>query len=106
MTIDVEARKGSSRLRLRVKPGGRRDRLVGAHAGALKLEVTAPPERGKANAAVVRLLAKTFGVPRRDIEITAGDASQDKTVQVALPHVEVVARLEAAGIEARAVDSP
>ena len=47
-------------LRLRVKPRSRRDRLIGAYGGALKIEVSAAPERGKANVAVKKLLAKTI----------------------------------------------
>jgi hypothetical protein len=55
---------------------------VGPHGGALKLEVQAPPERGKANAAVAELLSSLIGVPKSAIEVTAGHTSQDKTVTV------------------------
>ena len=81
--VELIATGDGVRLRLRVKPGARRDRLVKAHGGALKLEVRAAPERGKANAAVVALLAETLGIPRASITITSGHASQDKTVLIA-----------------------
>jgi uncharacterized protein (TIGR00251 family) len=80
--VELQASNDGVRLRLRVKPGARRQRLVGAHGGALKVEVTAPPERGRANQAVLRLLADTLDLPRQSLELTAGAGSQDKVVLV------------------------
>jgi uncharacterized protein (TIGR00251 family) len=79
---DVELTRvdGGVRLRLRVKPSARRDRLVGPHDGALKLEVSAPPERGTANRAVVALLSSVLGLKRSGVEIVSGHTSRDKTV--------------------------
>ena len=89
------------RLQLRVKPGGRSDRLVGPHNGALKLEVRAAPERGRANDAVIRLLAVVLDVGRSNVEVTGGAASRDKVVLLrGISAVEVARRLEAAGIAA------
>ncbi len=89
------------RIRLRVKPGGRRDRLLGAYGGALKLEVAAAPERGRANAAVAKLLAETFGLAASDVSVVTGASSQDKVVELAgCPPETVVARLHSAGIDA------
>lgn len=48
-----------------VVPGARRQSVGGLHAGALRIRVTAPPERGRANQAVAKLLRVTFGVPAR-----------------------------------------
>jgi uncharacterized protein len=70
----------SSRLTLRVTPGASRAAVVGRYGEAWKVRVTAAPENGKANAAVVDLLAETLGIPERDVEIVAGQASRDKTV--------------------------
>jgi uncharacterized protein (TIGR00251 family) len=89
-------------MALRVKPSGRQDRLLGAHGGALKVEVRAVPEKGKANRAIVRLLADELGLARDQIEITAGHGSRDKAVVVRGADIDVViARLEAQGISAR-----
>ena len=94
---------GGSRLRLRVKPGARRDRLVGAHGGALKLEVAAPPERGRANDAVVSLVARILGVPRSAVAVSVGGTSQNKAVVVeGLDPAGVARCLAAVGIAARA----
>jgi uncharacterized protein (TIGR00251 family) len=73
----------SARLRLRVVPGARRSAIVGRHGDAWKVRVAAPPERGAANAAVVRLVADTLAVPTQSVEIVSGHGARDKTVRVA-----------------------
>ena len=72
-----------ARLRLRVVPGARASRLVGRHGDAWKLQVAAPPERGAANEAVVRLLADALGIDRGDVILVSGHASRDKIVELA-----------------------
>jgi len=69
-------------LRLRVVPGAPHPGIVGRHGDAWKVRVTAAPEAGKANDAVLDLLARTLDLPRRDLELTAGKASRDKVVAV------------------------
>ena len=73
----------STRLKLRVSPGAARAGVVGRHGGAWKVRVAAAPENGRANAAVVALLADTLGLALRDVEIVSGHASRDKTVTLA-----------------------
>jgi uncharacterized protein len=86
----------STRIALRVAPGAQRAKVVGRHGTAWKLRVTAPPEDGKANEAVVRLLAETLGVSRGDIAIVSGHAARDKVVSLTgLGAQEVEQRLEA-----------
>lgn len=85
------------RFRLRVAPGARRDALVGVHGDALKLAVRAVPEKGRANDAVLRMLADALGVPARQVTLVAGGASRDKVVAVrGLEPAEVRARLATA----------
>jgi len=72
----------TTRLTLRVSPGATRPGIVGRHGAGWKVRVAAAPEDGKANAAVVRLLAETVGVPARDVAILTGHASRDKTVEL------------------------
>jgi len=84
----------SSRLQLRVSPGATTPGIVGRHGAAWKVRVTAAPEGGKANAAVVRLLADTLAVSRRDVEIVSGHGSRDKTVALAgIDYDEIERRL-------------
>lgn len=70
----------STRLELRVVPSARRPGVVGRHGSAWKVRVVAPPEDGRANQAVLGLLAETLRLPRRAISIVAGHGSRDKVV--------------------------
>lgn len=70
----------SSRLQLRVSPGAASPGIAGRYGAAWKVRVTQSPEDGKANAAVVRLLADVLEVPERDVAIVTGHGSRDKTV--------------------------
>ncbi|RJS17085.1 hypothetical protein DRW03_28905 [Corallococcus sp. H22C18031201] len=65
-----------------VQPRASRTRVVGEHDGQLKIQLAAPPVDGEANAALVEFLAKQLGVPRRQVTLTAGDASRRKRVVV------------------------
>jgi uncharacterized protein (TIGR00251 family) len=91
----VETASGT-RLRLRVRPGARRNALLGTYAGALKLSVTAPPEKGKANRAVLTLLAHHLDLPPSSLELIAGETSRDKTIVIPLPPTELITRLKQA----------
>jgi uncharacterized protein len=84
---------GGTRLRLRVKAGARASAIVGPHGGALKVTVAAPPERGKANRAVVDLLAEALGLPSSSLEIVQGATSPDKVLWIPLSAAEIEARL-------------
>jgi uncharacterized protein len=73
----------STRLELRVVPGATRPGVVGRHGTSWKVRVAVAPEGGRANDALVRLLAETLGLPRRDVAVVAGHTSRDKVVTVA-----------------------
>lgn len=76
--------------------------MAGRHGDAWKLRVAAPPERGRANAAVVSLVAATLGVPRKDVELVSGETSREKVVLVHGLAAEVAeSRLESAAGGAR-----
>lgn len=87
----------SIRLRLRVSPGSGRAGIVGRHGDAWKVRVAAPPEGGKANEAVLELLARTLDVPRRSLALATGRAARDKVVILqGLMSTEAESRLAAA----------
>lgn len=65
-------------LPVRAQPGARKNALLGEHGGALKVAVTAPPEAGRANDALVELLRKQLNLKRSQIELIAGQTSRDK----------------------------
>ena len=64
----------STRVQLRVSPGARQACVVGRHGDAWKVRVAPAPENGKANAAVVALLADTLALPRGGVSIVSGHA--------------------------------
>jgi uncharacterized protein len=89
------------RVAVRLTPRGRADRLLGiAHlsdgAAVLKVSVTAPPAEGRANDALLQLLAREWGVPRRDLAIVGGLKSRSKTVHIAGETSLLLQRLGAA----------
>ena len=87
----------STRLRLRVSPGARSAEVVGRHGGAWKVRVAAAPEGGRANEAVVRLLADTLSLPRDAVTLVSGHGARDKIVQLAgLDPTQVERRLATA----------
>ena len=73
---------GAAVVRVHVQPGAGRSAVVGRHGSALKLRVAAPPVGGKANAAAGELLASTFGVKEKDVELVAGEKSRLKRYRV------------------------
>jgi uncharacterized protein (TIGR00251 family) len=92
----------STRLRLRVSPGATRAGVVGRHGEGWKVRVTAAPERGRANEAVVRLLAETLSVPRDAVTLVSGHGGRDKIVELAgLGPSQVERRLSSAVGEER-----
>jgi uncharacterized protein (TIGR00251 family) len=85
------------RLLLTVTPGAFRDELVGRHGEGWKARVTAAPERGRANDAVVSLLAEALETDRRSVRVVAGHAARHKVVEIdGLDEEEVGRRLDAA----------
>ena len=87
----------STRLRVRVSPGSRRRGVAGRVGEIWKLRVTPPAESGRANAAVLRLLAETVGVPSRAVSLVSGHGARDKIVQLdGVDLAEAERRLEGA----------
>ncbi len=84
-----------TRVRVRVQPKSSRNQVVGYRGDTLRLRVTAPPEGGQANEAVVSLLAQALDIAKSQIEIVRGHAARDKMVVVWMAPEEVRRRLEA-----------
>lgn len=77
-------------INVKVVPGASRDRIAGALGDALKIQVAAPPEKGKANKAVCALLAEAVGVHGRAVAVVGGQTSPRKVVLVTGVTVEAV----------------
>jgi hypothetical protein len=70
------------RIKVRVSPGARRTAVAGRYGDGWKVRVAAPPERGRANEALVVHLAEVLGVPKAAVRVAAGPGSRDKVVEV------------------------
>lgn len=94
----VEATTSGARVRVRVTPKAAREGVGGVveTAGgdaAIKVAVTAAPEDGKANQAVIKLLAKAWGLPKSSLSVVVGPTSREKVLSVAGDPVETVRTL-------------
>jgi uncharacterized protein len=90
--------RDSLRVAIRLSPRAKFDRLLGIAAApdggrALRVSVTAPARDGRANEALLELLARTWRLPRRDLSIVAGATSRNKIVVVAGDPHELIAKL-------------
>ena len=72
----------TTRLRVKVTARARRNEVLAYQGDVLRLKVTAPPVEGKANAAVVQLLAAHLRVPKSSIRIVSGEHAPLKLVEV------------------------
>jgi uncharacterized protein (TIGR00251 family) len=73
---------GGVELSVFCQPKAARSALIGMHGGALKAKVKAPPVEGKANQALLDLLAGALGVPRGRLTLVSGEQSRNKRVRV------------------------
>ncbi len=69
-------------LKIKVEPRSSRSEVVGHYGDALKVKLTSPPVEGKANRELIEVLAREFGIPKKDVEIISGQASKNKTVRL------------------------
>ncbi len=72
-------------LTLHVQPGAAHTSVDGEHGEALKLRLAAAPVEGKANAELLRWLARAFGVPRRNVVLLRGETSRAKVLRIVAP---------------------
>ncbi|OUD08851.1 hypothetical protein BVC71_09005 [Marivivens niveibacter] len=81
MTDLTHLMRSGAMIALRVTPKASRDRIT-VEGDQIRVYVTAVPENGKANAAVVKLLAKALGVPKSRLTVLKGVTSRDKVIQI------------------------
>jgi uncharacterized protein (TIGR00251 family) len=76
--IALEPHPEGTILPVRAQPGSRRNEIRGEQDGMLKVCVTQSPEKGKANKAVIELMAKSLGLRKSQIELLSGETSHQK----------------------------
>lgn len=80
--LDVVTTNSGVILSIRTQPGSSKNRIIGEYGGRLKLAVTAAPEKGKANKAVIKLLANTLHIHESAIHVVSGESSRDKRLMI------------------------
>jgi uncharacterized protein (TIGR00251 family) len=94
--ISLTSHEAGIILRVRAQPGARKAGIVGEHAGSLKVAVTAPPEDGRANKALVEVLSEALGLKRAQVELLSGATSREKRFLVhGLTKDELASRIAA-----------
>jgi uncharacterized protein (TIGR00251 family) len=69
-------------LSVRVHPGAKRNAITGFHDGALKISLTTPPTDGRANEALISILAERLSIPRSRISLISGATSRSKSLRI------------------------
>lgn len=83
-----------ARLSVKVVPRASRDEIVGWLGERLKVKIAAPPQDGRANAALEAFLAETLGVPKRNVRVATGHGSSSKVVEIdGIGQTDLVGRL-------------
>ncbi len=95
MPLVVTAAPRGCRFQVYVQPRASRAEITGLHGDALRVRLTAPPVDGRANEALVALLATQLGTPKSRISIVSGATGRTKTIEVeGMSPQEVSARLQ------------
>ena len=95
--INLTEKSGAVIFNVRVVPRASKSEIVGELDGALKVRIASPPVDGAANAELIRVLAKAFGVSRSEVEILSGQTS--KTKQIKISHLTAEKFLQVAGLK-------
>jgi uncharacterized protein (TIGR00251 family) len=81
-SVELTADRDSVLLPVHAQPGARRNGIVGVHAGRLKVAVTQAPEKGKANDAIIEVLAEGLSLKRSQISLASGPTNSRKVFRV------------------------
>lgn len=69
-------------LQVKVIPNASKNSIEGFHGDALKIKITAPPDKGKANQALIEYLSEQLDIPKSQIEILSGETSRMKKIKI------------------------
>jgi uncharacterized protein (TIGR00251 family) len=90
----IQAHAEGATLAVRAQPGAKKDAVLGRHGEAVKIAVTAPPEDGRANAALVEYLKSWLRVKRSQVELLSGEKNRNKVFLIrGLTPAELAARV-------------
>jgi len=93
----IEEKNNQVFLKVTVVPKSSKNEVVGIYNDMLKVKVTAAPEKGKANAAVIEVLAVHFKLKKSQIQLSSGETSRNKTFTLDISLIEAKKVLESYG---------
>ena len=73
------------RLAVRLQPKARKNEVAGERDGVIVIRVTSPPVEGKANAALIKLVAKKLGLPKSAVKLVRGERGREKLLEITGP---------------------
>jgi len=89
--LNIREENGNTILTVKIVPGSSSpDKICGLLDGMLKIKISAPPEKGKANQCLVKFLAKTLGVNKNSIQIISGQTNPIKQIQISGTSIDSV----------------
>ena len=107
MQVELKPFNEGTLLPVKASPGSRRNEIRGAIGGQLKVCVTQVAEKGKANTAIISLLAKALDIPRRQIQLQSGTTSSEKIFLISGIELSALARkIQSATAENNGCPSP
>lgn len=80
--IKASETENGAAFEVRISPGASRTRIIGEHDGALKVSVSAAPEKGKANKALTEFLSSALGSKRASVAVISGETARTKRISV------------------------
>ena len=80
--LEIHEAEDGSYIKVKLHPQAGRNSIDGIQEGKLKVNVTSPPEKGKANEALLKLLSRILGIAKSNIEIVSGETSREKVILV------------------------
>lgn len=81
--IEPDSESRGVRIAIKAVPGARQNQIVGPLGDRLKIRISAPPQGGKANNAICKLLASKLGLKLKDLQVISGATNPEKVVLVA-----------------------
>lgn len=88
--VRLESHPDGVILPVRAQPGAKKNAVTGEHDGALKVAVTQAPEKGKANKALVKVIADVLGLRKAQVRLVSGETSTHKKFLLSGTTVESV----------------
>ena len=97
--VELEADPRGVIIAVRAHAGARKNAILGVRQGMLRVAVTAAPEKGKANRAIIALLSETLGVPKSAMDLVSGETSPQKRLLILGADVDAIRKALARVIE-------